>query len=187
MGASSPVTKIWAWPVLPGVGEEELLPPPQAMKVNATSASIATTESDRFIRGAPFEVKGEPYGDYADGNTRSLRKFCDVRQVTSGQITTVISALGAAFGGWAQSLQTACPEQKPDAQAHWKLNPPRWPVTSKTSPMKNRPDTFRHSIVLGESSLVSIPPAVTSALAYPSVPEGTISQRWICFSISCRA
>src|SRR5579872_4110927 len=165
MGASSPVMKIWAWPALPGVGEEELLPPPQAMKVSATNTSIATTESDRFIRGAPFEVEGEPYGDYADGNTRSLRKFCDLRQVTSGQITTVISALGAAFGGWAHSLQTACPEQKPDVQAHWKLNPPRWPVTSTTSPMKNSPGTFLASIVFAESSSVSTPPAVTSAFA----------------------
>ncbi len=30
----------------------------------------------------------------------------------------------------------ACPAQNPDAQAHWKLNPPSWPVTSTTSPMK---------------------------------------------------
>lgn len=29
-----------------------------------------------------------------------------------------------------------CPAANPEAHAHWKLNPPSWPVTSTTSPMK---------------------------------------------------
>ncbi len=32
--------------------------------------------------------------------------------------------------------QTACPQATPEDQAHWKLKPPRWPVTSTASPMK---------------------------------------------------
>ena len=48
-------------------------------------------------------------------------------------------------------------------QAHWKLKPPRWPVTSTTSPIKNRPGTFLTSMVLDDSSRVSTPPSVTSA------------------------
>ena len=62
-------------------------------------------------------------------------------------------------------LYAACPALNPDAQAHWKLKPPRWPVTSTTSPMKYNPGTFFDSIVCDESSLVSTPPAVTSAFA----------------------
>src|SRR5690606_25120126 len=31
---------------------------------------------------------------------------------------------------------TTLPAAWPEAQAHWKLYPPRWPVTSMTSPMK---------------------------------------------------
>src|SRR6185437_749291 len=65
----------------------------------------------------------------------------------------------------ASDIYTACPAQNPDAQAHWKLKPPRWPVTSTTSPTKYRPGTLRHSMVLEESSLVSTPPAVTSAFS----------------------
>src|SRR6266403_4235927 len=68
------------------------------------------------------------------------------------------------------------PAAAPDDQAHWKLKPPRWPVTSTTSPIKNSPGTFRLSIVLLESSSVSTPPAVTSALSYPSVSSGTTLQ-----------
>ena len=59
----------------------------------------------------------------------------------------------------------ALPAAAPDAQAHWKLNPPRWPVTSTTSPMKNKPGILRLSMVLAESSSVSTPPAVTSAFS----------------------
>lgn len=32
--------------------------------------------------------------------------------------------------------QTTCPQACPDAQAHWKLKPPKWPVTSTASPIK---------------------------------------------------
>ena len=35
--------------------------------------------------------------------------------------------------------QTTSPAACPDAQAHWKLKPPSWPVTSTTSPMKYSP------------------------------------------------
>src|ERR1700722_1616886 len=69
----------------------------------------------------------------------------------------------------------ALPAAAPEAHAHWKLNPPSWPVTSTTSPTKNNPEIFRLSIVLAESSSVSTPPAVTSAFSYPSVPAGSIS------------
>src|SRR5260370_26499174 len=65
--------------------------------------------------------------------------------------------------GFAGIPHIAWPAQNPDAQAHWKLKPPSWPVTSTTSPIKKRPGTFRASMVLAESSPVSTPPAVTSA------------------------
>src|SRR5208282_76721 len=71
---------------------------------------------------------------------------------------------------------SARPAAAPEDQAHWKLKPPRWPVTSTTSPMKNRPGTLRLSMVLAESSAVSTPPAVTSAFSEPSVPAGEIAQ-----------
>src|SRR5579885_1584670 len=67
---------------------------------------------------------------------------------------------------------SARPAAAPEAHAHWKLNPPRCPVTSTTSPMKYRPGIFLHSIVFAESSSVSTPPTVTSAFSKPSVPEG---------------
>jgi hypothetical protein len=47
------------------------------------------------------------------------------------------------------------PAQNPDAQAHWKLNPPNWPVTSTTSPMKYSPGALWLSRVLAESSCLS--------------------------------
>ena len=52
----------------------------------------------------------------------------------------------------------------PEAHAHWKLKPPRWPVTSSTSPMKYSPGLFSDSKVLGDTSRVSTPPRVTSAV-----------------------
>ena len=64
------------------------------------------------------------------------------------------------------------PAAAAQAQAHWKLKPPRWPVTSTTSPMKKRPGTLRDSMVLLESSSVSTPPTVTSAFSKPSVSAG---------------
>ena len=60
--------------------------------------------------------------------------------------------------------QAADPAAWPEAQAHWKLNPPSHPVMSTTSPMKKRPGTERLSRVFEESSAVSTPPRVTSAL-----------------------
>src|ERR1700720_1497511 len=82
---------------------------------------------------------------------------------------------------------SAPPAAAPEAQAHWKLNPPRCPVTSTTSPIKNNPGIFRLSIVLAESSSVSTPPAVTSAFSYPSVPAGTIVHACACCSRAARA
>ena len=35
-----------------------------------------------------------------------------------------------------QSFYTTCPAHQPEAHAHWKLNPPKWPVTSIASPTK---------------------------------------------------
>src|SRR5580698_9015075 len=77
-----------------------------------------------------------------------------------------------SFQGGGGVPQTTCPALNPEAQAHWKLYPPSHPVTSTTSPMKYSPGTLRLCIVLASSSAVSTPPAVTSALAYPSVPAG---------------
>src|SRR4026207_1081953 len=57
----------------------------------------------------------------------------------------------------------ARPALAPEAHAHWKLKPPSCPVTSTTSPMKKRPGTFMLSMVFGDNSSVSTPPAVTSA------------------------
>jgi TPR repeat protein len=37
---------------------------------------------------------------------------------------------------WGLNPQTTCPQACPDAQAHWKLKPPKWPVTSTASPIK---------------------------------------------------
>jgi hypothetical protein len=47
---------------------------------------------------------------------------------------------------------SARPAAAPEDQAHWKLNPPRWPVTSTTSPMKNNPGTRLLSMVLIDNS-----------------------------------
>ena len=40
------------------------------------------------------------------------------------------------------SIHTARPAATPEAQAHRKLKPPRWPGTSTTSPIKKRPGTL---------------------------------------------
>ena len=68
----------------------------------------------------------------------------------------------------------ALPQATALAHAHWKLWPPRCPVTSTTSPMKYSPETFLASRVFEESSSVSTPPFVTSAVRKPSVPAGLI-------------
>src|SRR5713226_3006391 len=64
-----------------------------------------------------------------------------------------------------QFLHSARPAAAPEDHAHWKLKPPRWPVTSRTSPIKNNPRIFLVSIVLLDNSSVSTPPAVTSAFS----------------------
>jgi hypothetical protein len=49
------------------------------------------------------------------------------------------AAVGAGGRAGRRALirrQTTWAAAWPDAQAHWKLKPPRWPVTSSTSPMK---------------------------------------------------
>ena len=71
-------------------------------------------------------------------------------------------------GGLARPLdagaQTNSAAATPLDQAHWKLKPPRCPVTSTTSPMKNNPDTVLHSIDLDDRASVSTPPRATSAV-----------------------
>lgn len=57
----------------------------------------------------------------------------------------------------------ALPQQWPLAQAHWKLKPPKCPVTSSTSPIKYKPFTFFASNVFELISSVFTPPSVTSA------------------------
>ena len=52
----------------------------------------------------------------------------------------------------------------PDAHAHWKLWPPRWPVTSTTSPIKCSPGTDLDCISFDDSISVDTPPSVTSAV-----------------------
>ncbi|KAG0934879.1 hypothetical protein G6F31_016027 [Rhizopus arrhizus] len=61
-------------------------------------------------------------------------------------------------------VHTTPPAAWPLAQAHWKLYPPSQPVTSSTSPTKCRPGTRLDSIVEDETSAVSTPPRVTSAV-----------------------
>jgi hypothetical protein len=56
------------------------------------------------------------------------------------------------------------PAAAPEAQAHWKLKPPRWPVTSTTSPIKKRPGTLRDSMVLLERRVIGNVEARTSIL-----------------------
>src|SRR5690554_902408 len=60
--------------------------------------------------------------------------------------------------------QATLPAATPEAQAHWKLCPPRWPVTSTTSPIKYRFGYSRTAMVLEDSWRVSTPPSVTSAV-----------------------
>lgn len=72
---------------------------------------------------------------------------------------------GVGAGGMdGVAAQTARAAAKAEDQAHWKLKPPRWPVTSTASPMKKRPGTAFASIVFEERCLASMPPAVTSAV-----------------------
>ena len=65
-----------------------------------------------------------------------------------------------------------------------RLYPPKCPVTSTTSPIKNKFLCLFDIIVFEESSLVSTPPKVTSAVLYPSDPIGLINQEFI-FSLTC--
>ena len=60
--------------------------------------------------------------------------------------------------------QANCPATYLDDQAHWKLYPPKYPVTSTTSPTKNNPGYFLDIIVFEDNSSVSTPPKVTSAV-----------------------
>src|SRR5581483_7712460 len=106
----------------------------------------------------------------------STRSRADVERVTRGDKHNAQTVMFTQcrqeclfydmdFSLWFNPIYSARPAAAPDAQAHWKLKPPRWPVTSTTSPIKNRPGTLRLSIVLADNSSVSTPPAVTSALA----------------------
>ena len=44
-------------------------------------------------------------------------------------------------------LAIACPATQPDDHAHWKLNPPSRPSTSRISPTRYRPSHVRDAIV----------------------------------------
>ncbi len=82
---------------------------------------------------------------------------------------------------------SARPAAAPEAQAHWKLKPPRWPVTSTTSPMKNRPGTLLALHCFG-GEFVGVDAACGYFgffVAFGSV--GVIVQACICFSKSARA
>ena len=57
------------------------------------------------------------------------------------------------------------PATVPLDHAHWKLNPPSRPSTSRISPQRNTPRAFRDSSVPGLTSDSSTPPAVTSAFS----------------------
>ena len=62
------------------------------------------------------------------------------------------------------------PARYPLAHAHCRLYPPQSPSTSKTSPQAKRPGMNQLSMVSGLKPVVFTPPAVTCALAKPSVP-----------------
>src|SRR5205823_121311 len=51
-----------------------------------------------------------------------------------------------------ETLQTYCAAAYAEAQAHWKLKPPKCPLTSSTSPMKYSFGDFSDSIVLDDTS-----------------------------------
>ena len=62
------------------------------------------------------------------------------------------------------------------AQAHWKLNPPIRPSTSRISPTRNKPGHFREAMLRGLISESGTPPAVTSAWEYPRLSRTGIGQ-----------
>ena len=71
--------------------------------------------------------------------------------------------------------QANCPAIYIDDQAYWKLYPPKCPVTSITSPIKNNPEYFLDIIVFEDNSSVSTPPKVTSAVLYPLFLKAKLS------------
>src|ERR1051325_24564 len=92
----------------------------------------------------------------ADLKHVSMTSWRDRR--ATGGTTGILKQVLCRFKG-----QTYYPATNPDAHAHWKLYPPRCPVTSTTSPTTYNPGTSLASMVLEESSFVSTPPRVTSA------------------------
>ncbi|WCB91519.1 hypothetical protein DSM104299_00190 [Baekduia alba] len=111
----------------------------QAFKTGPQIPDEWTDDLRRTLRGRrPASSDDTP----PDGNDRAVRE----RSPRSGRV------------------HTNCAAAWPDAQAHWKLKPPRWPVTSSTSPMKYRPGLLSDSMVLDDTSRVWTPPRVTSAV-----------------------
>jgi len=111
-----------------------------------------------------------------DGGNRgpppqSISRFAPLKTILhSDEIFVQFQGLIGRFGlkthldSFQGTGQTIWPAANPDDQAHWKLKPPRWPVTSITSPMKNNPGTDLDSKVFDDNSAVSTPPSVTSAV-----------------------
>src|SRR5690606_31535728 len=60
-----------------------------------------------------------------------------------------------------------------------KLKPPKWPVTTRTSPTKYRPFCCLLSMVLADTSVVSTTPKETPPVRQPSVHDGFNSKTGI--------
>ena len=127
--------------------------------------------SEFYIGQRPVHASGSKHVDHIHGYHRSTwddlllpnRAGCGGAVDSGGELIRAHTAIENAVDVF--RVHRARPAAAPEAQAHWKLWPPRWPVTSTTSPIKNSPGTFLLSIVLLDSSSVSTPPAVTSALS----------------------
>ena len=121
-------------------------------------SALARTES----RGAHYR------SDYPQHDDANFRKHSILGRESEGGVRRMVNADEPRITNF-YKLRAAATA---DAHAHWKLKPPRCPVTSTPSPIKNNPGTFRASMVRACRSSVFTPPAVTSAFSKPSVPTG---------------
>jgi len=81
-------------------------------------------------------------------------------------VCQLIQLLVDASGGGPRRIQaapSAVAATRALDQAHWKLNPPILPSTSRISPTSDKPGQTRDAIVAGSISSSDTPPAVTSA------------------------
>jgi len=132
----------------------DITPPRPFYAVGFVAANLPRSAGIGWARPGPCLAR--------DGQTPSLHGCTRGAGSLERKVSGILPGASLPFAGG--DPHTAWPAHQPEAQAHWKLNPPSSPVTSSASPIKYRPGTLFTSKVLDDTLSVSTPPRVTSAV-----------------------